>query len=152
MTLLEVAENLHSLDNSETIFAKRNPAWSETSEAILCETSATDSVPAESEGFEYFLEVHVAKETVEVWSEWRDGRQPTISEKLEAMIYYAEQDSWLPTDEMKVVEIDPILARERFIAEHGGLGKEVCLWHGCSERRVNGLAFCFEHYFSRPSS
>ena len=44
----------------------------------------------------YLLEVSLAKEVVQVWSEWRDGRRPTAIDKCEAVIYYAEHDAYLP--------------------------------------------------------
>lgn len=42
--------------------------------------------------------------------------------------------------------------REWFIKEHGGLSEERCRWRTCSGRRINGLAFCFEHYFTRTAA
>jgi hypothetical protein len=38
--------------------------------------------------------------------------------------------------------------REWFIAERGGLSHERCRWRDCPERRIKGLAFCYDHYFS----
>ena len=152
MTLSNVAEQLDQLDNSHVIFAKRNSDWSATSEAVVCVIPDDDSDPPEAEGFDYFLEVDLAKETVQVWSEWRDGKQPTTTEKLDAMIYYAEYDAWLPLDGKKPIDIDPEVARTQFIAEHGGLTEERCRWRGCPELRIQGLAFCYEHYYSRPMS
>jgi hypothetical protein len=150
MTLSDVAKKLHQLDDDHTIYAKRNPDWSAKSEAVLCETTGDNSDPPGTEGLDYFLEVDLAKETVQVWSDWRDGQAPTTAEKLDAMIYYAEYDAWLPLDGQK--PIDPNAARENFIAEHGGFEDEKCRWHDCPEKRVKGLAFCYEHYCYRPSS
>ena len=44
----------------------------------------------------YLLEVFLAKEVVEVWSKWRNGRNPTALDKCAAVIYYAENDAYLP--------------------------------------------------------
>jgi hypothetical protein len=44
----------------------------------------------------YLLEVSLAREVLEVWTAWRDGRRPTISEACEAIIYYASNDAYLP--------------------------------------------------------
>ena len=152
MTLLDLAERLEQFDDNKIIYAKRSPDWSATSEAIVCDTPQVDSHPPEAQGLAYFLEVSLAKETVQVWSEWRDGRQPTPAEKLDAMLYYAEYDAWLPVNGEKPIEADPLLLKQRFIEGHGGLSKERCRWRDCPERRIAKLAFCFEHYHSRPSS
>ncbi|MDB6029597.1 MAG: hypothetical protein JWM68_5820 [Verrucomicrobiales bacterium] len=150
MTMFDVAEKLHELDDSRTIFAKRNPDWSATSEAVVCATPDDDSHPPEAVGFDYLLEVSIAKGAVEVWSGWRNGKQPTTAEKLDAVIYYAEYDCWLPLDGQK--PLDPAVVRERFIATCDGFGEERCRWRDCTERRLKGLAFCYEHYGSRPHS
>ena len=153
MTLLDVAERLDEFDDAHTIFAKRSPGWSATSEAVVCPTDPDDpSNPPEALGFDYFLEIDLAKDTVRVWSEWRSNKQPTTSQKLDAMLYYAEYDAWMPIDGQKPVKIDPEDAKREFISKHGGLSEERCRWHGCCEHRVEGLAFCYEHYFSRSSS
>jgi hypothetical protein len=92
MTLADVAERLDELDDSQTIFAKRTPFWSASSEALVCDPDDESAGTA----YAYLLEVHLAKEAVQVWSEWRRGQRPSLSDKLEAIIYYAEYDAWVP--------------------------------------------------------
>lgn len=48
---------------------------------------------------EYLLEVELAQEVVEAWSLWRDGRQPTALEAVNAVIHYAEHDAYQPVQE-----------------------------------------------------
>jgi hypothetical protein len=94
MKLIEVIGNLESADNSLTICAARTPEWSGASEAEL---RPSNRVNSESKP-RYFLEVAVAKDVVRAWSFVRNGRLPTLSEKCEALIYYAENDAYLLPD------------------------------------------------------
>jgi hypothetical protein len=48
-------------------------------------------------GFRYFLEVLVAREVLEVWSEWRGGRKPSREDRVGAVAYYAARDAFMPT-------------------------------------------------------
>lgn len=52
----------------------------------------------ETAGLRYFLELAIAKEAVEIWRAWRPGRSAALDDKLEAIVYYAENDAWLPVD------------------------------------------------------
>jgi len=42
--------------------------------------------------------------------------------------------------------------RDWFIAQSGGVSQERCRWRDCQERRINGLAFCYDHYFRDTSA
>jgi hypothetical protein len=42
------------------------------------------------------MEVALAKESIRVWSEWRNGAAPTLDDKVAAVIHYAAKDSFLP--------------------------------------------------------
>lgn len=50
------------------------------------------------EGMRYFLEVDLVREAIEVWSKWRNGATPTLDEAVAAVIYYGEQDAYLPCE------------------------------------------------------
>ena len=54
--------------------------------------------PSTFGGLRYLLEVAVAREAVDVWRAWRPGETPSLGDKLAAIIYYAENDAWLPID------------------------------------------------------
>jgi hypothetical protein len=56
-------------------------------------------VPAGGEapgGWTYVLELWVAREVLEVWSAWRGGRVPSLAEACAAVVYYVENDAYLP--------------------------------------------------------
>lgn len=55
--------------------------------------------PPDPERWCYFLEVYTAKDVIEVWSEWRDGRTPRLEDLVQAVAYYAKRDAYLPTDD-----------------------------------------------------
>jgi hypothetical protein len=39
------------------------------------------------------------------------------------------------------------LFKERAIKKRGGLTNEKCIWQGCENRRVKGVAYCIDHLF-----
>ncbi len=96
MTLADLMEQLDSLDDDLTIYAGKNPDWSANSPAVVLPEPEDGGVPDEARGMSYLLEVFLAQEVVQAWSEWRDGRKPTAIDKCEAVIYYAENDAYLP--------------------------------------------------------
>lgn len=96
MTLENLMEQLDSLDDDLTIYAEKNPDWSVNSSVAVFPEPEDGGVPSEARGMNYLLEVFLAKEAVQGWSECRDGREPTATEKCEAIIYYAEHDAYLP--------------------------------------------------------
>jgi len=46
----------------------------------------------------YLLEVRTAREAIEVWGLWRPGQTPTVDDKVAAVVYYAQNDAWLPIE------------------------------------------------------
>jgi hypothetical protein len=87
----EFLDTLAELDPDETIFVADLSDVRADTPAIL--GSATEPAP---NGYRYLLEVAIAQEVLEVWSAWRDGRNPSTAEKVEAVAHYARMDSYLP--------------------------------------------------------
>lgn len=56
------------------------------------------SSPPDPQRWRYLLGTRIAKEVIEVWSEWRDGRVPSPEDALAAVLHYAENDAYLPDD------------------------------------------------------
>jgi hypothetical protein len=54
------------------------------------------TLPAEARGYNYLIEVGLAKEVLQVWSAWRSGEEPSASDTCAAVIYYAVNDTYLP--------------------------------------------------------
>jgi hypothetical protein len=89
-TLAEIVDSLETLDEKHCIFARK--PWSTDTLATVGSLADDFTVPAEmaDEGFEYFLEVHVATEVLEVF----EARQPTLHERRSLLLYYAENDAY----------------------------------------------------------
>jgi hypothetical protein len=50
------------------------------------------------EGMKYLIDVELAKEILNVWSNWRQGRKPSLDEKYKAIQYYLENDAYIPNE------------------------------------------------------
>jgi hypothetical protein len=93
MKLSEIVANLDKTDEDWTIFADRSaPVGPDTPAEVA---AAEGEGP---EGLQYFLEVYLAKEAVEVWGQWRDGRKPSLAQACKAVIWYAEHDAYMPLE------------------------------------------------------
>jgi hypothetical protein len=90
MNLEKLLDALPELPEEECILARK--PWTHASEAITAPLGEDFRVPTKltEVGLEYFLEVHVAKEVLEVL-----GDRPASREKrLELLIFYAENDAY----------------------------------------------------------
>ncbi|GAA1843915.1 hypothetical protein [Asanoa iriomotensis] len=101
-TLLDVISHLDDIPSGDgyspgpTIYARR--PWKPSSDAlVLTGDDVPDGVTTES-GHDYLLEVDLALEAVEVWSEWRDGATPTAEDATFAVLYYGEHDAYQPLE------------------------------------------------------
>jgi hypothetical protein len=95
VTLREVVDRLDEFAQDETIYAESmRPA----ARAVVAAEPDDGSVPPIAVGLAYLLEVSAAREAIEVWRNWRAGREPTLNDKLAAVAYYMENDAWLPIE------------------------------------------------------
>jgi hypothetical protein len=92
MKLRELIASLDRLNDDSAIYAM--PPWTYDSAAIVAEESEDESVPVEAraQGFEYFLEVWLAKEFLEGWIETLE-HAPSLEEICERLIGYAIDDA-----------------------------------------------------------
>jgi hypothetical protein len=75
--LSEIVANLDPTDDDWTSFADRSaPAGPDTPAQVA-------AAEGEVNCLQYFLEVYLAKEALEVWSQWRDGRKPSLTDKFQ---------------------------------------------------------------------
>lgn len=99
MTLEDVVANLGSFDNEHSIYATRiKGQWRAGSIAFVMREPEDGKLMQLLSGgeAEYLLEISLAKEIIEVWKHWRPHAEQTIADKLEAIVYYAENDAYLP--------------------------------------------------------
>ena len=88
--LQELIANLEQLDDDYIICVMK--PWSPEASARLTLPNENEAVPDELKlcGFSYFLEVHVAKEVLEVFG----AKPPSVDEKVRLLIEYAENDAY----------------------------------------------------------
>jgi hypothetical protein len=89
----EVVARLDEFGDDETVYAE-----SPTPTARAAVAAEPDDGSPHVPGLEYLLEIAAARQAIEVWRAWRPGREPTLEDKLEAVIYYARNDAWLPAE------------------------------------------------------
>lgn len=92
MNLEDAIRNLVELPRAATMFVPREEEVVGTGTPVML-LSPEDDRPA---GWRYLLEVLIAREVLEVWSDWRNGRLPSAEEACEAIAYYADNDAYLP--------------------------------------------------------
>jgi len=95
MTLRDVIARLDEFKDDETIFAE---SATPTAQAVVAVEAADGSSPSGAVGLRDLLEVPLAREAIEVWRAWRPGQTPSLEDKLEAVMFYAEHDAWLPVE------------------------------------------------------
>lgn len=89
MNLKNILNNIDSIDEDTTIFAKK--PWAENSDVFLKKNHGTylDN-ELKAKGYEYFLEVFVIKEALEVFG----NRKISPDEKFKFIVFYAENDAY----------------------------------------------------------
>lgn len=93
-TLSELIEKLDDFDDNSTIYAERNPEWSADSRAAIYLQSENGEIIDAPKDLSCFLEVYIAKEVIEEWKE-RCSRKPSTEDICNAVIYYAENDTYI---------------------------------------------------------
>jgi hypothetical protein len=94
VTLTELLNGIDNLDDDATIFVDRSAGLSGLSPAEI----EIGDMKESSEGLARLLEVYLAKEVLQVWTEWRGGRQPSPEQRCRAVIWYVEKDSYMPEE------------------------------------------------------
>jgi len=88
MTPEEVIARLDEFSAEHVIYAE---APEPSARAVVAEDGAGGDLP-------YLLEVALAREAIDVWSQWRPGRSPMLADKVAAVTHYAVHDAWLPVE------------------------------------------------------
>lgn len=97
-TLASLLDQIDELDDDRTVYASKRPTWSENSRAIACREPDDGPAPDAARGLTYLLDVDIAKGAIRVWSAWRGNIAPTTKDKVDAVIYYATHDAYLPVE------------------------------------------------------
>lgn len=94
MTLRDIIKEVELLSDDLVVFATKKDDWDVDGLAALVISSDMTELGIHLEDLSYFLEVEIAKEVVQVWREW-NGKEANESERIEALIYYANNDAFL---------------------------------------------------------
>ena len=99
-TLREIIDQLDEFGDDEelTIFAEGGPEATLDSLAAVAAGPEDGSIHHPELGLDYVLELDHAREAIHVWRLWRDGAEPSLDEKCSAVLYYARNDAFQPTD------------------------------------------------------
>ncbi|MCX5554615.1 hypothetical protein [Streptomyces sp. NBC_00038] len=96
MTLEELVSQLTVKDDGLTVFASE--PWTAQSDAMAAPNREGTSQP-DTEGRTYLLEAVLIRDVLETWRAHHDGAIPSAQQACEAVIYYAENDTFLYPDE-----------------------------------------------------
>ncbi len=94
--LSEIISNIYSYPDQAVLYVIRKPSWDYTSITYLYEFDEEEEPPLNINAADYFLEVSIVKEVVEVWKEWNPNLI-TDNYLFKAVLYYAINDSYLST-------------------------------------------------------
>jgi hypothetical protein len=89
MTLAEALDEAQKLDDG-VVLARR--PWNMNSDAVIAQYEGNFELPKAltDQGFEYFLEVAVAQEVLEVFG----SRPSTVQQRRDLVLFYAENDAY----------------------------------------------------------
>jgi len=103
-SLIDVIDQLDDVDDSEgysspCIFAEGGSDALPTAKALICPSDHGGGLACPKDSaLSYVLMVELAKEAIEVCSQWRKGQRPTPDEKFAAVMYYSQHDAWMPVE------------------------------------------------------
>lgn len=95
-SLREITEQIESLTDEDFICAPGKPNWTAESPAYVIRIPEFTDLRSLGPISDYFLEVFTARDVLKNWSVLRDGKQPTLDERCQALIYYAQHDANVP--------------------------------------------------------
>jgi hypothetical protein len=93
LPLAVLLEHIGDIPDDLTIYVEDLRELTSMAGAVVQQARPITSCPP---GMRYLLEVSLAREAIKVWSDWREGRIPSSDDKVEAVIYFAERDAYLP--------------------------------------------------------
>ena len=83
---------LDRIDDDLTIYVASGQPITLLVPAILVDEAAAGA----PEGMTYLLEVHLARDVLRVWKEWRGGQKPTAEQACSAVAFYSSHDAYQP--------------------------------------------------------
>jgi hypothetical protein len=94
LPLAALLDQIDDIGGDLTIYVADTSQLSSATPALAQREPPNGAPPS---GMRYLLEVSLARDAIQVWSDWRSGRTPNSDDKADAVIYYAEHDAYMPT-------------------------------------------------------
>jgi hypothetical protein len=101
LTLAQVVQQLDGYDDELLIWARARTDLADLTpdtEAVVAPGLEDDEVWWEERRLSYVLEVGLAKQAIQVWRQWRNGAEPSATQRCATVIHYAVNDAYLELD------------------------------------------------------
>lgn len=99
MKLVDLLDNIEMIDENSSLYIKSTENIHEDVDVIIIPIDLVPNGGKTPKGLNYLLEVYLIKEVLDVWKNWRDGKEPTSEEKINAIDYFVKHDAFLPPEE-----------------------------------------------------
>jgi hypothetical protein len=96
MSLSDAITQLDELDEVAYIYVETGSRSPESKVVVIPIDLVEVKGMEPPRGMEYLLEVETAKDVLKAWSFMRGGKVPTLLEKVNAILYYADNDAYQP--------------------------------------------------------
>nr|WP_294944760.1 hypothetical protein [uncultured Mucilaginibacter sp.] len=93
-TLENIISRIDSFSDEMILFVVKDESWKPSSTSLVYHFDTDEVGPFVIDGAEYFLEVALVKDVMEVWKDWTSAQHPPLAELVEAVIHYAEYDAY----------------------------------------------------------
>ena len=97
MKLSQVLADLDACESNSYILVPVNAPVNPDTEIKVVPIPEDPGADLGVPGFDYWISVFIAKDVLDAWSEWRNGAVPSAAQAVEAIVFYQENDTYLPT-------------------------------------------------------
>ncbi|WDF78366.1 hypothetical protein PQ469_31245 [Mucilaginibacter sp. KACC 22773] len=95
-TLENIIHNIHEFDDLAVLFVDQKLKWGPLSKTCIYFFEDGEEVPSKIDDIPYFLEVELVKEVIDVWNIRTTGKRQGSKDIIDAVIFYAERDAYMP--------------------------------------------------------
>jgi hypothetical protein len=93
-TLENIISRIDSFSDDMILFVVKDESWKPSSTSLVYHFEFDEVGPFVVDGAQYFLEVDLVNEVIEVWKDWTSAQHSPLAELVEAVIHYAEYDAY----------------------------------------------------------
>ena len=96
ITLAELLERIEELPAEGIMYAASSDDDRGLAEAAVVVVPLDLEPPTTVGSLRYLLEVSMVDDVLKTWSAWRSGAVPSLAERVEAVSFYCDNDSYIP--------------------------------------------------------